>query len=287
MKVGVVGYGSIGSRHAANLTMLGHQVFVYDPALRRDFKFERHIYEQCDAVVIATPTMFHQQGIRACAERGKHMLVEKPISRTTSGLSELLGLAARKNAIIMMGNNLRFHPCIQQARQWIDAGEIGTPIWAHFICAAKSIKPLYLGDGVVLNTGSHEVDVALHLFGPAKVVSSIVHSTDQGDDIADFMLIHDSGCRSSFHIDFVTPNEIREAWIVGDKERIGIELRNRNISLGGRASAHGGSYDDDYIMETKAFIDRIEGKDVPGATGADGVATLEVLLDVCKKAVWQ
>src|SRR5258705_10392876 len=172
MKFGVVGYGSIGRRHANNLQVLGHEVVVYDPALRKDVRFERMVYEQCDAVVIATPTMFHQQGIRACAERGKHMLIEKPIAKIDFGLRELLDLAAKNKATVMMGNNLRFHPCIQQAKEWIDAGEIDTPIWAHFTCAQLGQK--YADDGVILNTGAHEVDVALHLFGPAKVINASV-----------------------------------------------------------------------------------------------------------------
>lgn len=284
MKIGVVGYGSIGSRHADNAQVLGHQVVVYDPALRRDVKFERQIYEECDAVVIATPTLFHQQGIRGCAERGKHMLIEKPIALIDLGLRELLDLAAKNKAVAMMGNNLRFHPCVQQAKDWLDTDEIGDPLWAHFICGQYSAKPLYLSDGVIRNTGSHEVDMALHLLGPARVVYAQSRFHAAIDDIADFMLLHDNGCRSTFHLDFVTPIPIREAWIVGGKDRIGIELRNRNISLGTHAAGRPGSFDGDYFAEMEAFIARIEGKDVPGATGEDGLTVLKLLLDVRKKA---
>jgi UDP-N-acetylglucosamine 3-dehydrogenase len=289
MKFGVVGYGSIGSRHAGNLRVLGHEVLVYDPASPRDVRFEREIYEKCDAIVIATPSTFHAQGVRACAERGKHMLIEKPIALVDHGLRELLDLAAKNKAVVMMGNNLRFHPCVQQAKDWLDTDEIGDPIWAHFTCAQHSAKPLYLSDGVILNTGSHEVDMALHLLGPAKAVYAQTRFHCGGDDtaiedIADFMLLHDNGCRSSFHLDFVTPNPIREAWIVGDKDRIGMELINRAISLGAHHAGRAGNFDGDYFAEMEAFIARIEGKDVPGATGEDGLTTLKLLLDLRKKA---
>lgn len=284
MKIGVVGHGSIGSRHATNLAALGHDVLVYDPANRRDVKFERNIYEDCDVVVIATPTIYHLGGIRAAAERGCHILVEKPIALSDYGLRELLDLAASKDAVVMVGCNLRFHPCVLQAKQWITAGHIGRPLWAHFTCAALSAKAPYLSDGVILNTGAHEVDLALHLLGPAQVISANAHCTEHGDDIADFVLEHESGARSSFHLDFVTPNEIRECWIVGDEKNIGIDFLGRRISLGSMATGNAGSYDTDYVEEMKAFIDRIEGKDVPGATGEDGLAVLKVLLDVRKKA---
>ena len=300
MKVGIVGYGSIGQRHAANAFLLGHNVLVYDPLTRRDVKFESIIYEICDAVVIATPTWVHIAGIRACAERGRHMLVEKPIAKTTKDLRQMLDWAAAKNLTVMMGNNLRFHPCVQNAKTRIDEGQLGKPLWASFTCAAFSTKPLYLSDGVILNTGSHEVDLALHLLGPARVISANANQAFGGDytgrdDIADFVLEHASGCRSTFHLDYITPKEIREFRVVGTEGDLRCELPARAMvgrfadpKLPGIFHTHyppiTGSYDTDYLDEMTAFFDRIEGKTVPGATGEDGFATLQVLLDVRKKA---
>lgn len=285
MKIGIVGYGSIGQRHAANAMSLGHDVVVYDPAIRRDVRFERNIYESCDAVVIATPSPFHAGCMRACAERGRHMLVEKPISTSDHGLRELLDLAKKNNAVVMMGTNMRFHPCLQETKRWIDEGMIGKPLWAQFTCAALSAKAPYLSDGVILNTGSHEVDAALHLFGPAKVLCVTAHVGAYGDDIADFVLEHESGLRSSFHLDMITPIEIRKFWIAGTEKNIAVDLPLRHFAVGGVASQQQtGTYNDDYIAEMEAFIGRIEGKKVYGATGEDGLSVLRILLDVRKAA---
>ena len=285
MKIGVVGHGSIGSRHAANARALGHDVKVYDPAITilggADFKFERDLYDWCDAAVIATPSPFHEGGVRAAVERGKHVLVEKPISIAVGALPAILEAAAEKNLIVMMGNNLRMHPCVQQAKEWLVAGHIGKPLWSSWICATLSAKSPYLSDGVILNTGSHEVDLALHLLGPAKVISA---NASPSDDIADFVLEHDSGARSSFHLDFITPNEIREFWIAGEERNIGVDLPKRLLSLGSTSNHMPGDYDKDYLAEMEAFVDRIEGKITPGASGQDGLATLRVLLDVRKMA---
>ena len=279
MKVGVVGQGSIGSRHAANLRMLGHDVLVYDPVFPPNdrVKFERNIYEECDAVVVATPTMFHEQGLRGCIERGKHMLVEKPIAAQVGALPGLLEIADEKGLVVMMGNNLRLHPCIQRVKQCLGAGEIGEPLWANFICAHTTEK--YTSDGVVLNTGAHEVDLALYLFGPAKCVVS-----SETPESANFILQHDSGTRSTFLLDHATPHRIREFWIAGEKMNIGVDIDARRMSIGTEATQAPGSYDDDYLNEMRAFIDRINGVFAPGASGHDGLATLRVLLDVRKKA---
>jgi len=279
MKIGCVGYGSIGRRHAENAEKLGHEVVVYDPALPEGtrVKFERNIYEDCDAVVVASPTMFHEQALRACVERGKHVLMEKPIAAQIGALPSLLATADEKGLVVMMGNNLRLHPCVQQVKQWLGAGEIGEPLWANFICAHTTEK--YTSDGVVLNTGAHEVDLALYLFGPARCVSAIEDSM-----YANFVLRHNSGVRSTFLLDHATPHRIREFWIAGETKNIGVDLDARRMSLGTEAKQAPGSYDNDYLNEMCAFIDRINGRFAPGATGHDGLATLCTLLNVRKKA---
>lgn len=294
MKVGVVGYGSIGKRHADNLKKLGHQVVVYDPDYDiSGVRFERHIYETCPAVVIATPSPAHWGCIRAAAERGCHMLVEKPIATgDIMGLQASLDLATSKGAVVMMGNNLRFHSCVIKMQKWVP--QIGALRWASFMCATKTEKPLYRSDGVILNTGSHEVDLALHLLGPAKVLTGTARVIGKPgrDDIADFVLQHENGCRSTFHLDFVTEHEIRQFRIAGSEGDIFCELparfaRARFIQKSAtlRDAFYGdGFYADDYVAEMKAFIHRIEGGETIGASGADGLETLKILLDIRKMA---
>lgn len=284
MKIGIVGHGSIGQRHADNARSLGHEVKVYDPAIigGSDFRRESDLYDWCDAAVIATPSQFHESGVRACVERGKHVLVEKPVSVAVGGLPAILESAADKGLIVMMGCNMRFHPCVQMAKRWIAEGSIGRPLWAHFTCGTLTSK--YAGDGVILNTGAHEVDIALHLLGPAQVMSANV-GWKTPDEIADFVLEHDNGARSSFHLDFITPNEIREFWIAGEDDNIGVDLPSRHITCKRLGSSVGpGDYDLDYRNEMRAFVERVGGMITPGASGADGLATLKVLLDVRKKA---
>lgn len=296
MKIGVVGYGSIGQRHANNLRRLGHDVKVYDPIHGKgnDFKFERELYESdVEAVVIATPSPYHEGPLRACVERGKHVLIEKPISTSIGMLPQLLDDAAAKNLVVMTGNNLRFHPCVALAKQWLDVGQIGDPIWATFTCAQKNEK---YRDSVVLNWGAHEVDLAIHFFGPVqKVLCAAIRPWRPGtadsvvnpmapEDIADFVLLHDSGVRSSFHLDYLTTVEIRECWLAGTDHNIGIDFPTRRISLGKHVQGMGGTYDDDYEDEMKAFLGRIESRPVLGASGRDGLETLRVLIDVRKEA---
>lgn len=299
MKIGVVGMGSIGQRHAENAHKLGHEVKVYDPAISSDFRFERLLYDWCDAAVICTPSMFHESGVRAAVERTKHVLVEKPISVAEGGLQPVLTEAAHMGLVVMMGNNLRFHPCVIRAKQYVDSGVLGQMRWANFICATEWTSTA-ARDGVILNTGSHEVDIALHLFGPAVALTA---STESGmtlrpgtadcdvntlilERYADFVLQHDGGVRSTFHLDIDTIDRVRQFWISGMEKSVQFDLDIRtSYSHQDKGTYLGGSYANDYLVEMKAFVDRIEGTvQGPGATGEEGLDCLRLLLDIRKKA---
>jgi predicted dehydrogenase len=287
MKFGIVGYGSIGQRHAKNLRKLGHQTEVYDPALiTSDVRREVHIYDNksIDAVVICTPSPYHEGPLRACVERGKHIFVEKPISTSVGMLPQLLSTADSKDLVVMVGTNLRFHGSVRRVESWLHQDMAGKPLWANFICAQLNEK---YRDSVILNWGAHEVDLAIHFFGLVDtVLSATAHAVNDGvEDIADFTLLHKSGVRSSFHLDYITPNEIREAWIVGEHKNIGLDLVNRRSSLGEFVQHDPGSFDDDYLEEMKAFAARVERQAVtPGSSGWRGLEVLETLVAVRKKA---
>lgn len=284
MKIGVVGLGSIGQRHAENARKLGHEVKAYDPAAAGDFRFERQLYDWCDAAVIATPSMFHEGPLRACIERGKHALIEKPISTSIGTLPLLLSVAGDKRLVVMSGNNLRFHACVKRAKDYIDSGSIGEPRWANFICATEFTSTA-ARDGVILNTGSHEVDLAMHLFGDADVLIASARRPGpewEAQEIsADFALLHESGARSLFHIDIDTTDRVRQFIISGSEKSIPFDLDRRTVG----DYTLGGSYVDDYMAEMKAFIERIEDPAAPGpaATGSDALDCLRVLLDIRKR----
>jgi hypothetical protein len=99
------------------------------------------------------------------------------------------------------------------------------------------------------------------------------------------VLIHNTGARSAFHLDHATPHRVREFWIAGTKQNIGVDIDARRMSLGTEAKQAPGSYDDDYLNEMRAFISRIDGTFAPGASGGAGLEVLRMLLDIRKKAL--
>jgi predicted dehydrogenase len=288
--IGVIGLGSIGMRHAKNLISLGHAVIGFDPITVGD-RFPsmwpvRRINE-VDGVVLSLPSNQHCAEI---LETPDHVpiFVEKPIG-VCAGDFEYLPAAI--NRIRMVGYNLRFHSCVKKAKEWLDAGLIGEPTWASFTCAQYNDRPPYLRDGVILNW-SHEIDLALYLLGPASVAASSTHLTDGKDDMTDILLTHEGGCRSSIHLDYVTKQEIRGFTIAGTKTSITVNLvagilsfkRDYGDNLPDITFCSVNDWNENYIEEMQAFINRIDDKETIGCTGEEGLRVLEICLEVRKQA---
>jgi len=180
----VVGYGSIGARHAAVLERLGHAVSIVS---RRGVGGGRPVFRSLgdaldagsfDHVVIAVETAGHAAAMTELAARDHtgFVLVEKPLLATPA---ELPRNGFRRAAV---NYNLRFHPAVQALRtalagrsaeiadfhvgQWLDD-------WRPGRDTAATYSASHAAGGGVLRDLSHELDLAVWLLGPARVVAAL------------------------------------------------------------------------------------------------------------------
>lgn len=180
----VVGYGSIGTRHAAVLEHLGHTVSVVS---RRGVGGGRPVFRSLggaldagsfDHVVIAVETAGHAAAMTELAARNHtgFVLVEKPLFAAPTALPRN---GFRRAAV---NYNLRFHPAVQALRtalagrsaeiadfhvgQWLDDWRPGRETAATYSASRAA-------GGGVLRDLSHELDLAVWLFGPAQVVAAL------------------------------------------------------------------------------------------------------------------
>lgn len=279
MRIGILGYGSIGSRHGRNLVALGHQIILHDPAMAESLP-KAVVIEKSDAVVIASPTSEHSRDIALCRSRQKPCFAEKPIANDIKAKGD-----AHLSWPLMVGYNLRFHPCIIKAKEWLEEGRIGTPHWATFVCAQYNDKPEYLRDGVTLNW-SHEIDLALHLLGEASVVGAAINGNDSMSDI----LLHHrpDGVQTSIHLDYLTRPEHRGFSITGPNGIIIANLPARTLIFVDtegnpkQVEQYPGSFDDDYMVEMATFLAKVGGteKSMLGCTAKEAIDVLKI----CQKA---
>ncbi len=80
---------------------------------------------EIDAVYNPLPNTLHAEWTKKAAERGKHILCEKPLTPTAAEARELVDFCAAKKVCLMDGFMWPHHPRTQLLRDFLDRGEIG------------------------------------------------------------------------------------------------------------------------------------------------------------------
>jgi len=138
--------------------------------VERCFDDDRSLLEDggVDVALVAVPPDGYAEIVRECIERGKHVLVEKPLAASTGEARELVGLARGVEVVTAVGHNLRCHRLLIEARALIVGGAIGEietarSVWSSDI-ALRSDLPDWrsrrdtLG-GVIHEMGIHHFDL--------------------------------------------------------------------------------------------------------------------------------
>ena len=313
MKIGILGLGSIGSRHATNLISQNIKVIGWDinEESRKNFNklggnlaiSYEEFFERIDSIIISTPNANHYEDFKLAVKKGLHIFIEKPFAHTEKNIDKLLKIQDQNNKIVFAGLNLRFHPAVQFAKEKIT--DMGIPIWARFVASSylpdwrpgKDYQSNYAADkktGGVIFDFIHEFDLACHILGSAKVVSSISSSSNlidiESDDCADIVLEHLNGQRSSIHVDYLTRPAFRNSDIVCEKGRINIDIKNRIIKIFDNKNkiienkTYESSINDDYKKEILSFLECIKGKEKPLCNGWEALEVLKIVLAARKKS---
>jgi len=133
VRLGVVGAGSLGYHHARIARDLPGLVFrgIFEANAERAGTVSRDLgirayptldalLDDVDAVSIVTPTPAHHAVAMRALERGKHLLIEKPITVTLEEADELLALAERQGVLVQIGHVERFNRAIRAAQPLVD-----------------------------------------------------------------------------------------------------------------------------------------------------------------------
>ncbi|XP_078616679.1 putative oxidoreductase YteT isoform X2 [Branchiostoma floridae x Branchiostoma japonicum] len=84
-----------------------------------------------DCVVIATPDQLHRAPAVAFADRGYHILLEKPMAVTEEDCRQIVSACERNRVILSVCHVLRYYPPVQKIKELIDSGAIGDVVNIH------------------------------------------------------------------------------------------------------------------------------------------------------------
>ncbi|HRI16728.1 MAG TPA: Gfo/Idh/MocA family oxidoreductase [Verrucomicrobiota bacterium] len=221
-RVAVLGVGSLGQEHAriyAELARKGACQFVgvYDvrPDAARTHA-ERHSVraftsvaeasDATDALSIVTPTQTHFELARDLMARGRHVLVEKPMTDDAGTAHQLVRLAHEHSVVLQVGHVERFNPVFTYLEQ------VATE--PRFVeCHRLSPFPARSTDiGVVLDLMIHDLDVVLAFVKSAVVsVDAVgIPVLSRSEDIANARLRFANGCVANLTASRISPERMRK-----------------------------------------------------------------------------
>lgn len=232
MRFGIVGCGTIGGLHAAQIAELGpgdggpgdgaaaELIAVADTDLDRATELAtKHdctpmpvaaLFDRADidAVVICLPSGLHADTAVAALQAGKHVVIEKPIDITLAAADRIIAAEQESGRTVTVIGQRRFEPAYQAVRAAVDAGELGrltsgsaeVSLWrpqAYYDSGGWRGTWALDGGGALMNQGVHVVDLLLDLLGPVEQVSAysglLAHERIEVEDTVAAVLRFTSG----------------------------------------------------------------------------------------------
>jgi predicted dehydrogenase len=332
MRVLVVGLGGIGQRHARNLrALLGdtvdiiayrvrRQTHVVTPTMTADLErnvedtysirpystLDEALAEKPDIAFVCNPSSLHVQVALDCVRAGCDVFVEKPLSDSLVGAQELLSAAEQGKRVVMVGYQMRFHPCLRKFGEVVQSGVLGNllavratigeylPGWHPY----EDYRQMYAaradqGGGVVLSQ-IHEFDYLYSLFGLPRMVFAIGgHWSELEIDVEDTASIL-MECQIAgrvlpvhLHQDYLQMPPSRQCEVIGDRGRVLMDVHAKTVTVFTRDNAvpqvH--SFPDFernqlFLDETNHFLECVKTRRRPVVDLADGVQSLRMALAV-------
>lgn len=201
-----------------------------------------------DLVVLATPPGTHYPLAKAALEAGLDVVVDKPFAVTSAQGQELTALAGRLGRVLTVFHNRRWDGDFLTVRKLLAAQALGTVTrfesrferWSPTIAKAwKAHATAADGGGVLFDLGSHLIDQALQLFGPATVLHAELQarrSDERADDDVFLALRHQSGVVSHLTMNALCAQQgprFRILGSIGGFTKNGVDPQEPYIAAGG------------------------------------------------------
>jgi phthalate 4,5-cis-dihydrodiol dehydrogenase len=164
---------------------------------------------EIDAVWIATPNIHHADHTVKAAEKGIHVIVEKPTAVTLAEVDQMIAACDHHKVKLVQGHSKVYGPAIQKIRDIVASGRLGKVIqinswnsndWLQRPRLASEVDTS-VGGGIVFRQGPHMIDIIRYIGGGmVKSVRAVTGRNDKNFDTeGDFtaFLEFDNGCAAT------------------------------------------------------------------------------------------
>ena len=332
VRIGLIGLGLMGTPHARILKKVEECDLVAASdvdekqktvAEELGIKFYRNYEEMIEkesvqGVILAVPNHLHAPIGIACAQKGLHLFVEKPIAQSVSEADRLIEAAKQNKVRILVGHQRRFSSLVEKAREIVTGGELGRLVGVTITWALLKPGSYYEGSlswrkekggGPILINLIHEIDNLRYICGEIDEVYALVSNKVRNfpvEDTASITLRFKNGALGTIFLSDCTPSLTSWEGTTGENPLLYHDFGNCYNFFGTDASLLfpqmkrryytdptkvGWNYpiteqgykiarEDPYIKEFSHFCRVILGKEIPRISGEDGRRTLEVTLAI-------
>jgi predicted dehydrogenase len=274
----------------------------YNLQIFRDF--DQALSQKPEAVFICNPSSMHIPLAVKAARAGCHLFIEKPLSHNFDQIDDLMLLARQQNIKVVVGYQMRYHPCLLRLRRLLNEQAIGRilsvraevaeylPGWHTY----EDYRNTYgsrrdLGGGAVLSQ-IHELDYLFWFFGlPRRVFAIGGHLSSLEIDVEDtveILMEYDIDNHLmpvSLHQDYLQRPPNRTCQLIGDSGKILMDLRSLSITMydnNGKQIELTSFADFErnqlFLDELQDFLDCIKGGKTSPVSLQDGAQSLRMAL---------
>lgn len=258
-------------------------------------------------VAIASPSPTHVPLARRALERGKHVLVEKPLAPSPDEAADLVARAKRANRRLAVGHLLLHHPAVRHLARLLARGALGS---VRYLYAQRTnLGRIRSDENALWSLGPHDVSVMAHLLGAYPVSVSAqgaAYVQPAREDVVFVTMRFPRGLLAHVHLSWLDPHKVRRLTIVGSSkmavfddmepaEKIRIHDKGATITEPGtwaealsmrsgetripRLSTH-----EPLREQWKAFLRAVRSGTEPLCDGRSGLEVVRVL-DACEKSL--
>ncbi len=316
LRVGVIGTGKLGREHVRVLKRVPEveHVACYDivhdksEVVARAYGAEafsdvRKLMDAVDAVSIVVPTSSHAAVSLQALECGKNLFLEKPIAASVKEARQIVEAAHRFQRVLQIGHIERFNAAVRQALPHIDSPSF---IEIHRL-APFTVRGIDVS--VIMDLMIHDIDLLFLFTGkkPVDIRAKGAAILTNGPDIVNCRIEYDDGCVANLTASRVSIDPMRKVRIFSRDSYVSIDLLRGSL----RHLRKGSKFDesaerlrngmDPGSISLRDVVDveerKIEGEeplfdelqsfcrtvctgDSPAVTGEDGLAALEVAIQI-------
>jgi predicted dehydrogenase len=318
VRVGVIGLGYWGPKLVRNLASLPGVEMVKASDLKverlEDLKqkfpdievsknYKDLLNDTIDAIVIATPVSTHYKLAKEALSAGKHVLLEKPFTRTSEQGQDLIDLAKKNNCRLMVGHTFLYNPAIEEIRKIIMSGELGD---IYYLNASRVNLGLLQPDiNVMWDLAPHDLSILNYILNddPTKVsaVGSVfINKSRNLHEVVYMNLRYKNNTIANLRVSWLDPFKMRRMTVVGSKKMLvfndilekkvilhdkGVEvppysLTEEEFSASYREGPETVvpiTWTEPLKMECQHFIDCINSGTSPRSNGENGLKVIKIL----------